>query len=577
MKQPFLVEHPVGQPGQAVVEGQEADLVHHARIGEGHGNLIGDPAHLDEIVLGGLALLPPKRQNSEHLPAVAERKGVHGAPAAVALEMGEERRQRRQAIAVHQPVGMLPGQPEIFRPDLGRLLTGLGAVGPAAPGGGVGAIALRQQGDADPVAGADQGNPVHHRVGDGPGVHRGEHRAVDFRRGLESAELPGQAGGHQVERAGQLLQLIAAVHLDPMGKIPLGDAPGAALELRERKQAPPDLGHAQDHDDQERHRQQQRDVTLEGGHRGEDIGPGLAQDHPPGWEGEGALSRGGFPAGQNLAPVAPPFEIAAAVPAEGLRGGWSHLGPSRRGGDQDTGRGIPEGKRDRGGQRLVVGGTPEVTRVDAGEQERLAGYTLPAMHQVEPHGVGAGAPSQHRARPGCQRRKIRRRGQSDLVRFSRKKAEGLLGENPHFVGGIKQPVGAIAASGEPWGGFSKIRFQELESPEQRLAGRSRNRGEAFQALAGELAGRAPIREPGDGTGRHHGANREEEEQTVPEPATQVEAGCQRGQPSGSFRRLRHQIPGSGWPGTVPGRTSNQQRPGQPGQGWLCRGRARSSD
>ena len=52
VSQPLLVREPVGEPGEAVVVGQLADLLQHSRVGQGDGGLVGQPAHLHPILFG---------------------------------------------------------------------------------------------------------------------------------------------------------------------------------------------------------------------------------------------------------------------------------------------------------------------------------------------------------------------------------------------------------------------------------------------------------------------------------------------------------------------------------------------
>ena len=56
--QALLVGQAVGQAGEAVVVGQLADLIQHPRVGQRHGSLVGQPAHLHPIFLAGHQIEP---------------------------------------------------------------------------------------------------------------------------------------------------------------------------------------------------------------------------------------------------------------------------------------------------------------------------------------------------------------------------------------------------------------------------------------------------------------------------------------------------------------------------------------
>ena len=73
--QALLVGQPVGKTGQAVVVGQLAHLVEHARVGQRHGGLVGQAAHLHPIFLGGHQIEAlTQRDDAGQLALVGQRQ-----------------------------------------------------------------------------------------------------------------------------------------------------------------------------------------------------------------------------------------------------------------------------------------------------------------------------------------------------------------------------------------------------------------------------------------------------------------------------------------------------------------------
>src|SRR4051794_997577 len=129
------------------------------------------------------------------------------------------------------------------------------------------------------------------RIHDRRGIGGRQHSAVDFSGGGQSVELTAELRRHRIERAGELLELVAAVYGHPAGEIPLRDPLGALLQLFQRQHAAPDLAGAE----------QQHRHAGKSDHNQERVGKlhhwleyfvfGLAEQHGPWLAGKGGIER----------------------------------------------------------------------------------------------------------------------------------------------------------------------------------------------------------------------------------------------------------------------------------------------
>jgi len=412
----------------------------------------------------------------------------------------------------------------------------------------------RHQRDAHHVAAVDVPHAAEQGAHDLVGVGGGEHRAVDLRRGGQGLKLTVQAGGHRVERVGQVLQLVAAPHRHPAGEVALRDAPGPLLEGLQRHQAAADLIVAHDEHEQTGQHDHEQEDPSEPHHRPQHVVPRLAQHHGPGRAGEHLveiehLGRGdvGIPGGGR--PLVRRHHQVGLERRIGLR---------RAGREQHVARLVPDGDAGVGRGHAQVDGAPEKLGADLAHQRALRLLGAAAVPKQEDPAAtlrGGLSEDQRNTQHEVGSVGVRNRGRLPHRPEDRRPPAVLR----HELQGEKAPArqeiqaGAQHPSGVSRGGRAgapqlrdRVRgnapqggVQQEQPLEHRVPQRLRRVVEARGALVCQVAGGVAVGDRGDQRDRHDGTADEQHQQTTTEPALQ-RPGLERHE----FFRAR--VPGRPW-------------------------------